>query len=358
MSAATRTRTLRPAAPVRIENTAMPVAGLFQMMIGAYYTQTIYVCAKLGLADELADGARSAAELAEATGTHAPTLERVMRAASMMGLLEEGDDGSFALTTLGTLLRSDAPGSVRGFAVYQGDALHWEATGRLLDGVREGRSPFEVAHGRGLYEHLDGDPEADAIFADAMTGFQTQSRLVATAAYDFSDVEQLVDVGGNEGAVLTAILAANPGMSGIVFDRPQVVAAKTARRIEEAGLGDRCRAIGGDFFEAVPDGGDAYMLSNILCDHPDEAVAKLLGNVRAAIRPDGRLLLLEMVLPAPNTPSFVTLGDIETLVTTPGRLRKEHELDALLRDAGFELTRIVPSLSPLSIVEARPVQRL
>jgi O-methyltransferase len=324
------------------------------MMIGAYYTQAIYVFARLAIADELRDGGLRARDLATRLDVDARNLERVMRVAATIGLLTETDDERFELTALGQLLREDVPGSVRAFAIYQGEEWHWRADGRLIDGVRTGRSAFDIAHGCGLYEFLDRDPDADAVFGAAMAGFASQSRILATAGYDFSGLDTLVDVGGGEGAVLMALLRANPGLSGVVFDRPQVIEA-AVRRIAEAGLAERCKAIGGNFFVEVPPGRDAYMLSMTICDHTDPVASRILANVRSAIRSGGRLLLLEMVVPPPNEPSFATLGDMEVLVTTNGHVRSEAELRELLEGSGFEMTQVIPSLAPLSIIEAKPI---
>jgi hypothetical protein len=333
-----------------------PQALLMQMMIGYWMSQPIYVAAKLGVADKLVDGPRSIDELASELDCHGPSLYRILRATASIGIFAERDDGRFELTSMGQLLRDDVPGSLRGWALWSGDEWHWRAWGKLLEGVKTGKKAFKLEHGVDVWSFLDGEADASYTFNTAMTGnaFQQQGGIVPV--YEWDQVGTLVDIGGGEGHLLATILEAHPNVQGVLFDQPSV-ALLAERQLTERGLGSRMRAEGGDFFESVPTGGDAYMITAVIHDWDDESAVRILRNIRAAGGDGGKLLVVEMVVPPGNEFGYGKFSDIEQLACFAGRERTEKEFRELFARAGFELSRIVPTAGPSSIIEGIPVAR-
>jgi ubiquinone/menaquinone biosynthesis C-methylase UbiE len=327
-----------------------PQMALMMMMTGYWVSQSIYVAAQLGLADLLKDGARTADELAESTGTHAPTLYRLLRALSSVGIFAEDENNRFSLTPLATALQT-GPGSLRAMILHLGESPSWHAWGELLHSVRTGETAFIHAHGMEVFPFYANAPESSEPFNQAMTEYSEVVAAAVTKGYDFSQFNKVVDVGGGHAGLITAILKANPKVSGVVFDIGQVIEGGRAR-IESEGLADRCEAVAGDFFASVPEGGDAYVLKTIIHDWDDERAVAILKNIYEAMKADGKLLIIETVIPKGNEPSLSKLGDLHMLVMTGGCERTEDGYRALLRSAGFELTRVVPTESPMSIVEA------
>jgi hypothetical protein len=327
---------------------------LFQIALGGLGTQTLSVAARLGLADLLADGPRSCDELARSTGTHAPSLLRVMRALASLGVFTEVEAGRFGLTPLSACLRSDAPGSFRIVPIYLGDELY-RTFGELLHGVETGERPFDRIYGATYFEYLAEHADAAQVFNEAMTalGAAVENPAVA-AAYDFAGVGTVVDVGGGHGALLASILPANPGVKGVLFDQPAVVESARAR-IESAGIGGRCTLVAGDFFEAVPAGGDVYALKRIIHDWDDERSVAILTSCRRAMAGGGKLLVVEDLLPPGDEPSLSKLVDVVMMTILPGRERTVDEYRTLFRMAGFDLSRIVPTASSKSVIEGTPV---
>jgi hypothetical protein len=321
-----------------------PFVALFQMITGYYISQAIYVAATLGIADWLKDGPCSSDELAHATGTHAPSLHRLLRLLVSAGVFAEQEDGRFALTPIGAYLQTELPGSLRAVALqYTGPLQAWSA---LLHSVQTGETAFDHLFEMGLFPYLAHHPEEAAIFNAAMTALSTQVATAVVAAYDFSPFGTIVDVGGGQGALLRAILRATPTARGILFDLPQVVTG-AKELTEAAGLTERCTVVGGDFFAAVPAGGDAYLLSGVIPDWDEERSVAILHNCHRAMSPQGKLLLVEAVVPARIDRSaasqFSVRGDVNMLVHTGGRNRTEAEYRTLFEAAGFQLTRIIPT---------------
>ena len=327
---------------------------LFQIALGGLGTQTLSVAARLGLADLLADGPQSCDELARSTGTHAPSLLRVMRALASLGVFTEVEAGRFGLTPLSACLRSDAPGSFRIVPIYLGDELY-RTFGELLHGVETGERPFDRIYGATYFEYLAEHADAAQVFNGAMTalGAAAENPAVA-AAYDFSGVGTVVDVGGGHGALLASILLANSGVKGVLFDQPAVVESARAQ-IESAGIGGRCTLVAGDFFEAVPAGGDVYVLKRIIHDWDDERSVAILKRCRRAMAGGGKLLVVEDLLSPGDEPSLSKLVDVVMMTILPGRERTVDEYRTLLRTAGFDLSRIVPTASSKSVIEGTPV---
>ena len=333
---------------------ATPAATLLHLMTGYRAMQALYVAARLGIADLLKDGARGSEELARATGADARALHRLLRALASLGVFGEDADGRFTPSELGALLRSDVPGSLRAAAIFFGDERNWHAWGKLERSVMSGE-PVRGPRGTQVFlEESARDPEGAALFNAAMTSLTSAFDAAVTAAYDFSRLGTLVDVGGGQGALISGILAANPTLRGILFDIPPVI--ESARgRIGEAGLAGRCELVAGDFFASVPAGGDAYVLKWVIHDWDDEHSAAILRSCHRAMARDGRLLLVERVVPERIDQSADTQGmllaDLNMLLLTGGRERTAAEYNTLLASAGFTLARIVPTGTQLSIVE-------
>ena len=332
---------------------SLPPATLLQMMTGYWVSQALYVAAKLGIADLLADGPVDCEDLAAATGTHAPSLQRVLRALASVGVFTEVSPGSFALTPLAELLRTETPGSMRALAIMYAEE-QYRAWGGLLHSVRTGEMAFDHQFGMGYFEYLAQHPEADRVFNEAMTGWTHQLVGAVMDTYDFSPFKTIVDVGAGYGALLTAILRSNPGTRGVLFEQPHVVAS-AEEQLVAAGVADRCTFVGGDFFAAVPTGGDAYVLSQILHDWDDERCVAILGQCRRVMPDHGKLLVVELVLPEGDEPFLGKWLDLHMLVLLGSRERTAAEYDTLFRAAGFKLARVVPTPPGPSVVEAVPV---
>jgi hypothetical protein len=361
---------------------APPPAALIQRLTGTWVAQAISVVAALGVADALADGPRDVEALAAAAtpsaatteiacATHvpvsrwisaagggapsadarAPSLYRLLRALASVGIFAEGDDGRFRLTPLAEPLRGDDPDSVRAQAIMLGEAWAWRPFEHLLESVRTGRSAFERAHGLPIFEYLARHPEASAAFDAGMTP-QLGDGAVA-ADYDFSRFGTVVDVGGGRGSFLAAILRAHPAVRGVLFEQAHVVPG-ARQYLDAAGLSSRCEVVAGDIFAAVAAGGDAYVLKRVIHDWDDDRAVRILERCRRAMPPTGRLLVVETVIPPGNAPSFGKLLDVLILAWTGGKARTEAEHRRLLEAAGFAVTRVVPTRSALSVVEAAP----
>jgi SAM-dependent methyltransferase len=328
-----------------------PHVQLIQMGTGGAVANIVHIAAKLGLADQLADGPKTAVELAGPLALHAPSLHRLMRTMASLGLLTEGDRLRFSLTRLGEALKSDAPGSARSTLLMTGSS--WVASGfaHLLHSLQTGRTGFEKAQGLPFFDYLAQHPEAASVFSEAMVGLHGAEPPAVTAAYDFSTFRTIVDVGGASGNMLAAILGRYPQPRGLLFDRPHVV-MDAERLLKANGMMGRVTVEAGDFFKSVPSGGDAYILSHILHDWNDDQSLTILGHCRKVMKPDGRLLVVEMVLPLGDAPHPGKILDMVMLALVGGQERTEAEYDSLLRKAGFRLRRVVATQSPVSVVEA------
>ncbi|MGE0040428.1 MAG: methyltransferase [Vicinamibacterales bacterium] len=331
-----------------------PHAQLIQMGVASWVSATVYAAARLGIADHLASGPMSAAELAEPTGAHAPSLHRLMRTLAGLGLLTEGDGGRFALTPLGEALQSGAPGAARATVMTFGSPAFWNSWAEMVYSVETGKTGFEKANGMPVFEYLARHPEAASHFSGAMVGIHGSQPPAVAAAYDFSGMRSVVDVGGATGNMLAAILSRYPGPRGVLFDRPHVVRDAPAL-LAARGVADRVTIEPGDFFEHVPAGHDAYVLSHIIHDWNEEQCLTILGHCRRAMPPGSRLLIVETVLPPGDTPHQGKVLDMVMLVLPGGQERTEAEYASLLAKAGFRLQRVVPTASIASIVEAVPI---
>ena len=334
----------------------MPVPGpqdqMARMITGSWISQMVYVAAKLGLADLMAGGPKSAVELAAATGTHARSLYRLLRALGGVGVVTEDGEGRFRTTPLGDCLRRDVPGSQWAMAVMMGEE-HYRCWGDLLGSVRSGRTAFDRLYGRPIFDYLGEHPEQAEVFDAAMTSIHGRETKAMLDAYDLSGVGVLADIGGGNGTNLVGILGRHPGMRGMLFDLPHVV-GRAGANLGAAGVSDRCKVVGGDFFGAIPVEADAYFLRHIVHDWDDERAGLILRNVRRAMPEGARLLVVEHVLPPGDEPSFGKLLDLNMLLLPGGVERTEGEFRRLFESAGFRLGRVVPTDGDLSVVEGEP----
>ena len=328
-----------------------PNIELLQLIVGKWALQAIYAAAELGIADRLRDGPRASADIARECATDDDATYRLMRALSNIGVLEERDGRAFALTDMGQFLRADVPGSLRGFARFVGYAPTWAAWGETLHSVRTGQPGFEHVFGENAFEYFAKHLDESAIFDEAMTSISTVESQAVAATFDFSGISTLADVGGGRGFLLATILRENPSMRGILFDLPHVVVGAPPL-LREHGIESRVRVEGGSFLETAPEGADAVIMKHILHDWNDDDSIRILQNCHRVLPKGGRVLVVEALVPPPGQQGWAKLLDLEMLVLTPrGRERTEPEYAALFGKGGFRLTRVVPTLSPASVIE-------
>ncbi len=331
-----------------------PSARLLDLVNGFKVSQALHVAATLGIADLLKNGPRSGDDLAAATGTHPGSLYRLLRALAAVDVFRENSDRCFALTSLGECLRSDATEPVAPWAVFIGQPEYWQAWGHFLDSVRTGEHAFRHAHRMNTWEYYARNPEAGAAFDRAMTSRSRRQANAVLNACDFGRFTCVVDVGGGHGALLAEILAKHQSVRAVLFDQPHVVAG-AEQLLRAFGVADRCQIVAGDFFETVPDGGDAYVLKFILHDWEDEQATAILRNCRLAIAPNGRMLVIESEISPPNEGASDKFLDLTMLVHTGGRERTREEWAALFATAGFRLVDATPIEAQVSIIEGVPV---
>jgi hypothetical protein len=336
------------AAPVQLP----PHVVIAQMIGGHLVTRAMYAFAELGIADLLRDAPQSAADLAPRTGAAAEPLHRLMRTMAGLGFLVADANHRFSLTPLGAALQSDAPFHSRSMVRFIAGPVGWRVLSEFLHSVKTGEAGTERALGMSAFDYLATAPEDATMFNEMMIAFHGSEPPAVAAAYDFSGIGTLIDIGGGTGNLLTTILQANPQLRGMLYDLPHV-AAQARDLIASRGLTERCAVKEGSFFDALPEGGDAYMLSHIIHDWDEASCIKILTNIRNAMKPASRLLLVEMVIPPGNDFHPGKLSDMIMLAFTPGGSeRTADEYAALFAKAGLKLTRVVPTASPVSVVEA------
>jgi hypothetical protein len=313
---------------------------LARMISGAQVARMISVVAELRIPDRLQAGPRSVEALAYETATHAPSLYRVLRALASVGIFVEVE-GAIAQTPLSELLRSDIEGSMRGLALFQNDEWYWQIFRDLPYSVRTGQAATQHVWGHDLFEYFEEHPESARTFDEGMASSHSTTNAALAAACDFTGIATLADIGGGNGALLAEILARYPAMRGVLFDLPSV-AAHAGSVLAGAGVSERCEIVGGDFFERVPSGADAYVLSNVLHDWQDDQAARILSNIRDAMPPHARVLVVnEHVLPTDNSPHQGKLVDIVMLLVG-GRERTEPEWRGLFERAGLKWVGVTP----------------
>ncbi len=325
---------------------------LLELSSGFEVSQAIYVLAKLGIADHIADGPRSADDIATRVGAQPRPLFRLMRFLAGIGVLSQDSSDGFGLTPMGELLRSDVPGSARLHVISINEA-EYRAAGELLYTVRTGETAFNHLFGEGIFEYLASHPEAGSAFNARMAALPSKGEELLSL-FDFSMARTVVDVGGGRGAVLATLLIARPHLKGILFDLPGVV-LEAEKLLADQGVRDRCQLVGGSVLDSVPAGGDTYLTSTVLHGFDDAQAARVLRNIRRAIPPDGTLLLWEFVVPPGGAPSRSKTLDLRMLYASGGVERTEPEWRRLLRDSGFRLKEIAQPATPRPLLIATPM---
>jgi hypothetical protein len=327
-----------------------PSAEMLRMLNAFLTVQALHVAAVLGVADLLAAGSKTVDELAAATKADRSSLHRLLRMLTGPGVFLEEGDGRFAITPLGATLRTDAPDSVREWALFVGASEMWAVWAGLHASVMSGEASFPAIHGAPMWEYIAARPNLGEAFNGWMTRQSQQHNAALVAAYDFSAFHLVADIGGGQGSTLAAVLGAHPLLRGVLLDLPQVV-ARTGP-LHAAGVADRCEVIGGDMLRAVPEGADAYLIKRVLMDWGDADSMTILRRCAGAMAEGGKVLIVEMLMPTGNDPSPAKPFDILMLLNQPGgRIRTEREFRALLTGAGLRLSKVVPTASPNSIIE-------
>ena len=326
---------------------------MLQIISGFWVSRAVYAIAKLGIPDELKSGPKTAHELATATKTHAPSLFRVLRALVSVGVLNSAEGGRFAQTPVSETLVTDAPGSLRWFAISELGQEHYPAWGNLMHSLKTGEIAFDNFFGVDVWQYFQQNPEDAAVFNNSMSNMTAATNNAILSRYDFSGFATIVDVGGGHGGLITDILKSNPQLKGVLFDAAEVIEGARPK-LEAAGLADRCEIVAGDFFKIVPGGGDVYIMKWIIHDWNDEKAISILRNCRNQMPANGKLILVDCVVPETDAPDFSKFIDLNMLVMTGGKERTEKEFEELLAAAGFKLLRVIPTDLPTSIVEAQP----
>ena len=329
-------------------------AHLAELIMGFVPAQAVAVAAELGIADLVAHEAMTAEQLAAATHASPRMLFRLLRYLASIGIFQSDESNRFSLTPTASLLRSDTENSMRSMARIMGRVGPPSAT-HLLDAVRSAKYPFLAAFGKPLFAYLSEHPEEAQLFDAAMNGFHGGETEAVIDAYDFSRISRLADIGCGNGSVLSATLKRHPALRGLFFDQPHVI-ERARTGIRAAGLADRSELVNGNFFESVPPGADAYFLRHIIHDWPDDRSLQIFRNIRRVIPANGRLLIVETIVPEGNDPSLAKDFDMVMMLLPPDGLeRTEKEYRDLLRSGGFELSGVTPTASPVSVIEARPI---
>jgi hypothetical protein len=326
---------------------------MLDLLDGVRLTHLLCVLAELGVADEVADGPLTVEEIADRTGTHADSLYRILRAVASKGVFTEVAPRTFALTPMAEVLRSGVPGSLRDSYRLHAQPAVRDAYAAIGHTVRTGEPAFEHVHGAELFSYLTAHPELSELFSSAMGNQARVVQSAAVEAYDLSDVGRLVDIGGAHGHLVAAILRRYPKMRGVVFDLPNVVPG-AQQVLHDAGVWDRAELVGGDYLTSVPADGDAYVISHVSHQLSDEDAVTVLSNVRRAMRPAGRVVVIDPVLPEGDTPHLGKFMDITMMTLTHGRDRTEAELAALFRASGLRHVDTVAMSAPSSVVVAVP----
>ncbi|MCA1624213.1 MAG: acetylserotonin O-methyltransferase [Acidobacteria bacterium] len=332
--------------------TMPPEAQLMQLVGGSFISQATYVAAKLGLADLMKEKPQTIEELAKETETHERSLYRVLRTLASVGAFREVEPKVFANTPVSETIRTDVPGSLRDMAIWMGEEPHWRVYGEMLHSVKTGKVAWEQVHGTEVFPYLfEQNRELGEIFNRAMTSFSHVTIPAILEAYDFSGAKTVADIAGGYGHLLAAVLRKNQHLKGVLFDMPIVLEGAPAL-LEKEAVSERVEIVAGDFFTEIPVKADVYLLKHIIHDWDDERSVKILQNIAATMNEGGKALILETVISAGNEPHFGKILDLEMMVSPGGIERTEEEYSEILAQSGLKLSRIIPTKSPLSIVEA------
>ncbi len=325
-----------------------------ELVSGFWITQAMNVAARLGIADLLKEKAKSIDELAQATDTDARSLYRLLRTLASVNVFTEVEQGQFALSPIGQYLRSDNPYSLRELAIMHGDDWHWDSIGQMYLKLQEGKSVVHYLYQVDNYwEYLAQNPKSQTLFNKAMVAVAKNFHTPFIESYDFSGFTKIVDIAGGQGTVLSSILQANLHLQGIVFDLPRTV-HEAATFLEQQGVADRCQTIGGDMFKSVPDGGDLYLMSYIMADWDSDSCLRILKNVRQAIAENGKLLVIDSIIPPANEYSWIKWLDLFELCMGDGGPRTEEEYAEIFQQAGFQWARTINMDTPCSAMELIP----
>ncbi|MFB2922869.1 methyltransferase [Aerosakkonema funiforme] len=334
--------------------TKSPMIAFVELASKYWISQALNVAAKLGIADFLIQEAKTVDELAQATNSHASSLYRLLRCLASVGVFTEVEPYRFGLTPIAEYLRSDNPYSLRDQPIMHCEDWHWRTTGAMFDAVKTGKPAinhlFKV---NSYWEYLVQHPESQALFDKVMLASARNFYSPFVKTYDFSNCTKLVDVAGGRGSLLASILKINPHMKGILFDMPQTV-EEAGQFLEKEGVLDRCERIGGNMFESVPKSGDIYTISYIFIDWDDESIIKVLKNIRNAIAENGKLLVLDAVVPPGDEYSWIKWVDLEEMTLSYGGPRTESEFTKVFQAGGFTLSRILTMDTPCSVIELIP----
>jgi predicted O-methyltransferase YrrM len=323
---------------------------MLKMITGYWVSQIVGTLAELRIIDALAAGPAKPEALAGQVGAEPRALSRLLRAAAAVGVVGRDSQGRYAPTPLGETLRTGVPGSMAGMAIAQTSPGHWLPWGRLADAVRTGSRQTPAALGDEIFQYYSKNPSEAAAFTGAMGNLAALAANEVARVLDCGSASRVVDVGGANGTLAAALLRAHPGLTATVMDLPHVVADARAA-LAAAGLADRCEVLAGDFFQRIPEG-DIYLLKQILHDWNDAQGGKILRNCAAAMRPGGRVVVVEMVIPDDGRPSLAQLMDINMLVMLPGQERSRNEYAALFEAAGLRFERLTETHSPFQVIEA------
>ncbi len=328
-----------------------PFVQTLTLAAGTMSTQMVYAAAKLGIADLLENGPKSADDIAKATESNPDAIYRLLRALASVGVFKETPGRMFKLTPVAETLKTNHPMSVRPFVLLAGSPVWREPWGNILHSIKTGEEAFGNVFQKGFFDYLSEHEDEWGVFNNWMTRVSNMNCPVIAASYPFSRFQKVVDIGGGHGALLAHILRKHHAVNGILFDLPDVV--KGATEIDSA-IASRCEIMGGDFFKAVPEGGDLYIMQQIIHDWDDELAGKILTNCRNVMADDGRLLVVDAVIKPGNSPDMNKFIDLQMLlISKGGRERTEQEFRKLFRDAGLELLRIIPTASMFSIIEGK-----
>jgi hypothetical protein len=329
-----------------------PAVTLMQMFLAPLLQRSICVVARLKIADMLASGSKPVSALAKQTQTNEDALYRVLRLLATAGIFSEKENQEFSLTPLASLLRSDLPDSLYHYAIMMGEDWLWEDWGQLMYCVKTGSTAQEKVHGMDSFQFFAKNKEAGIVFNNAMTNLSQSDVTSIVASYDFSAFHKLVDIAGGHGLALAKVLKANPKLHAVLYELPYVIEG-AKEFLEKQGLINQVELLSGDFFESVPAGADAYMMKHIIHDWNDERCIQLLRNIGSAMDKNGKVLIIEMVVPGINIPGPAKMLDLQMLVMEGGKERTKEQFETLLNSAGFSLTNIIPTGSPFSIIEGQ-----
>lgn len=326
-----------------------PEAIIMQMAMGFIVSQSLAVAARLRIADHLKDGGKTAAELAELTETHEPSLYRLLRSLASSGLLQKDNDGRFSNTPLGDVLRSDHPQSMRAALNMMGDPEHWNSHGNMQQSVKTGEIAFEYTFGMPVFPYFAQNPTAAKVFDESMTSFSAAVAEAVSSAYDFSQAKTIADIAGGHGILLSKVLQKNQQAKGVLFEQKHVLEGNI---LAKEGVADRTELVSGDFFQEIPVVADIYLMKFIIHDWNDEQSITILSNLAKSAPKGSRLLLVETVVEEDdNAPSLSKIMDLNMLVMTGGKERKASEYAELFEKTGFKFEKVYPT-APLQIVEA------